>query len=244
MSYTVTEQEIRIVGGMAFLFALYSIWMGQMTALGLPDGYQNPVLALELVKDGADIDKIMVAKSASGKSARDFIIKSTHKDFGYIVVYVFFFICLSLLLTRTNVSWARWAGWAAATCAFLGGVLDLIEDRGMLAATRLGSAKGTDALANSIRYPSLGKWTMLYIFCLLMGLLLISRQDRFAVPALFFLLACALGLTGVISNLLKPKFYWMFPASILLMGLAVLCVAIAFTVWPLKLSEKFLPITP
>ena len=95
MSHIVTVPEIRIVGGMAFLFILYSVWMGQMTANGLPGGYRNPVLAFELVKSGDHINQIMAAED--GK-ARDFISRSIYKDFGYIFVYAFFFICLSLIL--------------------------------------------------------------------------------------------------------------------------------------------------
>ena len=48
------ETEVRIVGALAVLFTVYSLWMGEMIAQGLPDGYRNPVLALELVKNGAD----------------------------------------------------------------------------------------------------------------------------------------------------------------------------------------------
>jgi hypothetical protein len=50
------KTKIRAIGGLAFVFIVYSLWMGQMKAEGLPGGYRNPVLALELVKNGADID--------------------------------------------------------------------------------------------------------------------------------------------------------------------------------------------
>ena len=47
--------------------------------------------------------------------------------------------------------------------------MDLIEDRGMLKAI---AGEASDSLANSIRYPSLAKWGLLFLFSLIVGLLL------------------------------------------------------------------------
>src|SRR5688572_16054880 len=120
--------EIRLVGCLGFLFIFYSLWMGRLKIQGLPGGYGSPVLALELVKNGADIDAI---NRAEGGKALAFIRSSLCKDYGYIFVYTFFFVFLSLLLSRMNFSWARRVGWVAAACAVLAAVLDLIENRGM-----------------------------------------------------------------------------------------------------------------
>src|SRR5207244_13362169 len=98
------ETKIRVIAGLAFLFILYSVWMGQMTAQGLPDDYRNPVLALELVKNGPDIRKTVEAKpvNAEDGSVRDFLRRSTYKDFGFILVYALFFLALTLLISRTT----------------------------------------------------------------------------------------------------------------------------------------------
>ncbi len=227
------KTEIRLIAGLAFLFILYSVWMGQVTVQGLPDHYRNPVLALELVKDGEDINKIV--KAGDGKALK-FLKKSTYKDFGYIFIYAVFFISLSQLLSRMDFSWARFVGLLAAACATLAAVLDLMEDRGMLKAL---AGEASNSLAKSIRYPSLGKWTFLFIFDLLIGLLLMARRDAFVILVLCFLVACVLGLTGVVLNLLQPRFYWMFPAALLGMGIAVIILAVAFTFWPEKLLDKY-----
>jgi hypothetical protein len=239
MNWIATETGVRIVGGLAFLFILYSVWMGQMSAKGLPDGYTNPVLALELVKRGADIEQIFEAKAANECDVREFLTTSTHKDFGYILVYAIFFVALGLLLSRMNFSWAGWVGWLAATCAVVAAVQDVIEDLGMLKAI---NGQASNALANSIRYPSLAKWSFLFVFSLLVGLLLIARRDLFVIPAVCFLLAALLGLIGVISNLLQPKFYPVFPAALGLMGLGVVILSVAFIFAPEKLLTKFPPL--
>src|SRR5436853_141030 len=173
---------------------------------GLPDDYTNPVLALELVKSGEHIKQIIEARPVNSKdgSVRDFLRRSTYKDFGFIFVYAFFFVALGLLLSRTNLSWAKWAGYLAALCAALGAIMDLIEDRGMLKAI---AGEASDSLANSIRYPSLAKWGLLFLFSLIVGLLLSARRDLFLFPAVFFLVAALLGLGGVLLILLWPSFY-------------------------------------
>lgn len=232
MDYAVTEQAIRIVGGLAFLFILYSLWMGQMTARGLPDGYSNPVLALELVKNEADIKQIVGAESGA---VAKFIKRSTHKDFGFIFVYALSFIALSLLLSQMNSGWMRYMGWLAAACAALAAILDLVENRGMLRAI---AGEATDSLANSIRYPSLAKWGLLFIFALLVGLILLARRDFFVIPAVFFFVAALAGLVGVLLNLFRPRYYWAFPVATISLGIGVLILAVTFSFRPGKLLTK------
>jgi hypothetical protein len=218
--------EIRLVAGLGFLFVLYSLWMGQMTARGLPDGYRNPVLALELVKNASDIKQILGAEHGR---AGEFIKKSTYKDFGYIAVYAVFFIWVSMLLSRMPFPSARSVGFAGAACAASAAVLDFIEDRGMLRAI---AGEASDSLANSIRYPSLGKWAFLFVFSLLVGVLLIARRSVFWLPGFCFLAAGVIGLAGVILNLLRPKFYWTFPAATIGLGVGVVILSFVLILRP------------
>jgi hypothetical protein len=193
------------------------------------------VLALELVKNGRDIKQILEGKPciAEDGSVRDFLRRSTYKDFGFIFVYALFFITLGLLLSRTNLSWAKWAGYLAAACAALGAIMDLIEDRGMLKAI---AGEASDSLANSIRYPSLAKWALLFLFSLIVGVVLSARRDLFLFPAVFFLVAALVGLGGVLLNLVRPKFYSTFPMALASMGAGIVILAVAFVFG----SDKFL----
>ena len=231
------ESEIRVVGILAVLFIGYSLWMaiGQMKATGLLSGYTNPVLALELPANGAEIDA--VNRSEGGK-VTEFIKKQLSKDFGYIVIYVVFFSCLALLLIELGSDRSKYSGWGAVVCAVLAGVFDVIENLGMLKAVSTPAGAATNSLANSIRYPSLAKWALLFVFCLLAGLTLSRVRGWLLIPGLGFLIAALLGLSGVTLNLLRPKFYWMFPASILVLGLGIICIAITFTIWPQKVLNK------
>src|SRR5678816_251727 len=96
------EAQIRVIGILALLFILYSLWMGQMKTLGLPAGYTSPVLALELAASGADIDAINRSEGATA-----FIKRQLSKDSGYIAIYVVFFSCLALLLSELSFDWSK-----------------------------------------------------------------------------------------------------------------------------------------
>jgi hypothetical protein len=236
MNWMTIEGQIRVVGILALLFLLYSLWMGQMKASGLSSGYTGPVLALELAANGAEIDAI---NRAEGGKATAFIKQQLSKDFGYIAIYVVFFSCLALLLTELVSGWSKHLSLGAVVCAVMAGMFDVIENFRMLKATSTPPGAATDSLANSIRYPSLAKWALLFVVCLLVGVTLSRRGGWFLIPGLTFLIAALLGLSGVTLNLAKPKFYWMFPASISFLGLAIICIAITFTLWPQKVLNGF-----
>lgn len=230
------EGQIRVVGILALLFIVYSLWMGQMKATGLLSGYTNPVLALELAANGSEIDAIN--RSENGKAA-EFIKKHLPKDFGFIGIYVVFFSCLALLLIELSSDWSKYLGWSAVVCAVIAGGFDVIENLGMGKAVSTPAGSATDSLANSIRYPSLAKWALFFVVCLLIGLTLSRLGGWLLIPGLAFLIAALLGLSGVTLNLLSPRYYWMFPASIAFLGLGIICIAITFALWPQKVLKKF-----
>src|SRR5262249_29735394 len=147
--------------------------------------------------------------------------------FGYIAIYVVFLSCLALLLTELISDWTKYLSLGAVVCAVLAGVFDVIENFQMLKATSTPARAATDSLANSIRYPSLVKWALLFVVCLVAGVILSRRGGwLLLIPGLAFLIAALLGLSGVTANLLKPKFYWMFSASLAFWALAIICIAI------------------
>jgi hypothetical protein len=236
MNWMTIETQTRVVGVLAVLFILYSLWMVWVKAPELPEDYANPVLALELAENGSDIDTINSLKD--GEAAK-FIKEHLPKDFGYIVIYVVFFSCLALLLAELVSNRSRYLALGAVACAVLTGVFDVIENVGMLKAVSTTVGTATDSLAIFIRYPSLAKWALLFVFCLLVGITFSRREGWLLIPGLAFLIAGIVGLSGVALNLLRPKSYWMFSASIGFMGLGIICIAVIFTLWPPKVLNKF-----
>ena len=236
MNLMTIEGQIRAVGVLALVFILYSLWMGQTDACGLPAGYSNPVLALELAANGSEIDAIN--RSEDGK-ATEFIKEHLPEDFGFIVIYVVFFSCLALLFTELLSDWSKYLSLAAVGCVVMAGLFDVIENLRMRKAVSTSIGAATDSLANSIRYPSLVKWALLFVFCLLLGLILCRLGGWFLIPGLAFLIAALLGLSGVTLNLISPRSYWMFPASVRFWAVGVICIAITLTLWPQKVLNKF-----
>lgn len=229
MRWITTETGVRLAGITCFLMAAYSIWLGQMTVAELPGGYSNPVLALELVSSGEDIDRI---KRAEGGRAVPFLTTQVYKDFGYIVLYVVLFSWLGFLFAIKQAPEKPWLGWLIAICVIVAGLLDLLENRGMLAALK---TEGTNSLANSIRYPSLGKWALLFVFSLVLAFLLVQYRGALRLTALLFFIAALSGLAGVVMNLIRPHFYVVFPAAIIGLGLGLLSIAIVCTFWPRRI---------
>ena len=229
------KTEIRMVGVLALLFISYSLWMGEIKAQGLPGGYPGAVLALELVSKGADIEAIKSARVGISSEFNEHV----NKDLGLIVIYVVFFSCLGFLLAELDPHRTKYLSMAGGGCAVIAGVFDLIENRGMLKAVSTPAGASTDSLANVIRYPSLAKWAFLFVCCLLIGFTISRRVGWMLIPGLAFLIAALLGLSGVILNLMSPKYYWMFPASIPLLGLGLICIFLVFTFWPAKVLNKF-----
>ena len=238
--------QVRLIGGLALALGVYAFWLGKLELDGLPGNYKNPVLALELVAKGEHIDQINRASKKVGNetvTANEFISSQLRKDSGFIVLYVFFFSLLGLLLNRlTSPPW-KWVALTGVACAVLAGVLDFVENRGMRKALAFTKGGAPDDLANMIRYPSLGKWGLLFIFSVLIGVIFLwARQpERFnpLVGGLLLTLGGVIGLIGVIANLYKPQFYAMFDRAGEFLALGLLLMAIAFLSVPGRIISNF-----
>jgi hypothetical protein len=230
------KTQIRVVGALAIVLVLVSIWMGRMNSEQLPGGFKSPVLAMELPKSGADIDAI---NRADDGKARAFVLQHLSKDVAFLFSYTLLFTGLGLVLSQLSATSARWIGLIAVVLAVLAGVFDFIENSKMLEAVGTTPGTATDALANSIRCWSLTKWSTLYLYSFSIGLILFTRSGWLLTIGLFFLATAVIGLTGVIFNVIEPKFYWMFPRSTLSLGLATLIIAIQFTLAPSEVLDQF-----
>jgi hypothetical protein len=233
-----TTMEVRLIGIVAVLFSYWALHMKPIIVNDLPDSYKSPVLALELANKKEDINKIV-----SIPEARDFISKQLGQDTFFILLYVLLLGSLGIFVTRLIPGGFR-AGWIATAFVIAAGILDLLENRGMRKAVD-SKESATEALVNSIRYPSLGKWGLFYLSVLLIGLLLLWKAKLlfidspsfvssaiFLVCGLSFAVAALLGLSAVVANLIEAKFYPMFPWAQQTMGLGILIVAIVFTLLP------------
>jgi len=246
VNWIALETQLRVIGGMVFLVAGYIAWMGQLKLDGLPGGYTNPVLALELVEKGTHIDQINRAEKKVGEkivTANGFISEQLRKDSGFIILYVLLFSLVAFALTQiTHAQW-KWAAVIGIACAVTAGILDFIENSGMRKALALNQGEGTDELADLIRYPSLAKWGLTFIFLILIGLIFVLGRQAGSVHSVgigFLLLIGGLvGLSGVIANLINPQSYVMFPLALLVQAAGFVWMALVFLIRPAIIISKF-----
>jgi uncharacterized membrane protein YGL010W len=93
----------------------------------------------------------------------------------------------------------------------------------------------TDSLAKSIRYPSLGKWALVFLVSVLIGVLFLwGHKIRFdsSVLGWILILSGLVGSIGVVQNLVRPQFYPAFPAALLLGVVSTLIIAPLFVFLP------------
>lgn len=234
MNLTTIEIQIRLVGALAFVFIGYSLCMGSLTLKDLPANYSNPVLALELVSTGDHINEI---NKAGNGAAHTFISEQLRRDTGFIVLYVLFFSAVGLLVTRLITGQLKWLSILGVVCAVAAGVFDFLENRGMVKALAT-HGDASNELANSIRFPSLTKWALIYFVCLLIGTLFIRGHELLSLHALSFawllVLGGIIGIIGVVLNLITPRSYPTFLIATLLTFVATVWLAIVFTLTPEK----------
>jgi len=246
MNSLTLETQSRLIGGLVFLLAGYVVWLGQLKIDGLPGEYDNPVLALELVEKGADIDAINRAETKvkdKKVTANEFISKQLRKDSGFIVLYVVLFSILALFLARLISPPWKSVAFTSIACAFVAGILDFVENHGMRKALALIEGGASDQLAKMVRYPSLAKWGLSFIFCILVGLVFLCASHAKGVNTVavgvLLLLGGLVGLSGVIANICKAQFYVMFPAGLAIQAFGFIWMAIAFLGCPKSMISGF-----
>ena len=128
----------------------------------------------ELPESGAGLQKAMVTAKPAAIQA------NTYFDFLFIAAYAVYFI-LAALLFRGAPS----LRWPTAILAAVAGVCDVLENKAILAASRIPLDQIGDAAAKSIRIPSTIKWLCIFATLALLAFKIGSVWLRWLV------LACA-----------------------------------------------------
>jgi hypothetical protein len=127
-------------------------------------GISNPVLAIEVVRNVAEVDAIL---SDSPSPDREAMRIKQYVDFAFICAYGALFVLMSILL----VPQGRAAAIAAAILGIATAIFDVIENVGILRVVDTPLDRTTQAMIDAIRYPSLVKWTLASLTLALLGIL-------------------------------------------------------------------------
>ena len=220
----------RAIGIFSLLVVLVAVWMGlgarAFTCVQqqpcLPNGFRNPVAALEFARTAPDLKAIVGEIDHPNRAV---MRRALNRDFVFISFYLVLYLLLTVAVFRaTNFSPILTTITVAA--AFCTAGFDVLENVRALKVLNL--ANLNDAQVAGILDASVIKWTFAFVTIALLSLAF--RRSSLLHKALrtLFLLTALAGLVGLISHALIPL------SSIpLLLGLLILIISGLF--WPLRL---------
>ncbi len=157
-------------------------------------GITNPILAMEVIRDLAEVDAVLGDAPSPDREAMR--IKQ-YADFGFILAYGSLFVLIGRLLAPKG----RAIAISATTLGLVAANLDVVENVRILHLLNATLAQTTQGMINAVRYPSLAKWTLVSLAMGMMALLF-WRTGRIGLRMVGALDLCAalLGLYGVYDN--------------------------------------------
>ncbi len=157
-------------------------------------GISNPILAMEVVRNVAEVDAIL---GDAPSPDREVMRIKQYADFGFICAYAGLFVLMSILLVgqgRAIAISAAVLGVAAALC-------DVIENLSILRILDVDLSHTTQGMIDAIRYPSLTKWALASLALGLLGILALrSGRTGLRIVGALDVLAALLGLCGLTEN--------------------------------------------
>lgn len=157
-------------------------------------GISNPILAMEVVRNVAEVDTIL---SDSPSADRETMRIKQYADFGFIGAYVTLYLLMSMLLLREG----RAIAISAAVLGVVAGIFDVIENLGILRVVNVDLAHTTQATIDAIRYPSLVKWALASAALGLLGVLAWrTRSTGLRIVGALDVVAATLGIAGLYDN--------------------------------------------
>jgi hypothetical protein len=195
---------------------------------GIPD----PVLALQMAHDLADVDAVL---GQAPSADREVMRTKQYEDFGFIAGYAGLYLALSWLLARAY-SRTRRVAYVLAIAAAISGVaaasLDVIENFAILRIVDVKLAATTQAMIDGIHYAAMYKWAGGFIALgLLSTYFLWDRRRTAKVVGAIDAAACILGLIALYDNALL-----VYAAGLIALGLVG--AAVVFLLLPLNRHES------
>lgn len=132
----------------------------------LPDGFDSPVLAIELVRSTEDISRIL-RDPVSGKNRQVFRTQ-IFEDWFFIPSYSLAFIGLIIVGFR-KTPFGTGLAFFAVVCVAFAAACDVQENLAILRVVNNGRFDPSDAPALAIRNPSMVKWAAIFAACALIA---------------------------------------------------------------------------
>lgn len=157
-------------------------------------GISNPVLAIEVARNVAEVDAIL---SDSPSPDREAMRIKQYADFGFIGAYSALFVAMGLLLMPQG----RAVALSAAALGVIAAIFDVIENLGILRIVNTDLAHTTQTMVDAVRYPSLVKWALASLAMGMLGMLFLRAGGVGPrIVGVLDLAAAALGIYGLYDN--------------------------------------------
>ena len=139
----------------------------------LPDGFDSPILAIELVRSAEDVSRIL-RDPVSGKNRQVFRAQ-VFEDWFFIPSYSLAFIGLIIVGFR-KTPFGTGLAFSAVVCVALAAACDVQENLAILRVVNNGRFDPSDAPALAIRNASVVKWAAIFAACALVAPLFSSGR--------------------------------------------------------------------
>ena len=151
----------------------------------------NSVVALQMARSADEVDDVLGDAPSPDREAMR--IKQ-YIDFAFIAAYAGLYIALARMF-RSRIATI------AAICGVAAAVFDIVENVAILRILDVPLRATTQAMVDSIRYPSLAKWTLAFAATALFGeAFWMSRLRPMQVIAALNFAAAAIGFYGLYDN--------------------------------------------
>ena len=163
----------------------------------LPGGFRGHVLAMEFVRDGADMLKIV---GPSGHPNRAALRRKIKIDFVWIACYSLQFALVAVLLAARQFHASLYLAVVAVVCALSAAGFDVAENRGMLRALEVTPEEATAAALRGIREAALLKWALSYVAMGLLAMAFFGHGWGVSLVGYCFAAAAMVGFAGLWHN--------------------------------------------
>jgi hypothetical protein len=195
---------VRAVGAAALLVLVVALYMGfgpphfRRAGPGergeFPGGFRGPVLSMEFVRNGEEVEKIV---GLPGDPDRATLRRKTMIDLFWIACYSLLFVLTAVLLGTRQFPFSNYLACVAAVCALSAGGFDVAENRGMLHALQLTREEATVEVLRGIREAALLKWALSFVAMGLLALTFFGRDWGVSLVGYCFAAAAAVGFVGL-----------------------------------------------
>ncbi|OHB68174.1 MAG: hypothetical protein A2W17_01655 [Planctomycetes bacterium RBG_16_41_13] len=226
------KTTILSTGILAFLSIAISLWTlmaFQFEPKVSLKGFQSPIVAIGLASSPQVFSSIVGDTQDPNCTI---VRKSLRADYVFIAVYWLLYVSMSILFAGCNCPGAYQFGIAAGVCITAAAVFDVFENSYIAQMLSLPATDNGHDVINKLRHASLAKWTLIFVTTALVSQLFIRRNDWIAFIGYLFVLATALGLSGLLYN---PAIEW----ASLPMGIGIVMTAVVFTFCPKKFLREF-----